>query len=47
MQSLKFITTMVLAVLLVACSKTVQWEEEVPLNTGEVIWVKRSMPWEY
>ena len=47
MQSLKFITTMGLAVLLVACSKTVQWEEEVPLNTGEVIWVKRSMPWEY
>lgn len=26
---------------LTACSKTVQWEEEVPLNTGEVIWVKR------
>ena len=30
-----------------ACSKTVQWEEEVPLNTGETIWVKRSMPWVY
>ena len=30
-----------------ACSKTVQWEEEVPLNTGEIIWVKRSMPWVY
>lgn len=27
--------------LLSACSKTVKWEEEVPLNTGEVIWVKR------
>ena len=30
--------------LLSACSqtvKTVQWEEEVPLNTGETIWVKR------
>jgi hypothetical protein len=26
-----------------ACSKTVQWEEEVPLNTGEVIWVKRTV----
>jgi hypothetical protein len=26
-----------------ACSKTVQWEEEVPLNTGETIWVKRSV----
>lgn len=33
--------------LLSACSKTVTWEEEVPLNTGEVIWVKRSMPWTY
>ena len=31
--------------LLSACSqtvKTVQWEEEVPLNTGETIWVKRA-----
>lgn len=26
-----------------ACSKTVRWEEEVPLNTGEVIWVKRTV----
>ena len=34
-------------VALTACSKTVQWEEEVPLNTGETIWVKRSMPWVY
>jgi hypothetical protein len=33
--------------LLSACSRTVTWEEEVPLNTGEVIWVKRSMPWVY
>lgn len=33
-----------LAVLqLAACSKTVQWEEEVPLNTGETIWVKREV----
>ena len=30
-------------VALSACSKTVQWEEEVPLNTGETIWVKRSV----
>jgi hypothetical protein len=30
------------AALLAGCSKTVQWEEEVPLNTGEVIWVKRT-----
>jgi len=27
--------------LLTACSKTVTWEEEVPLNTGETIWVTR------
>lgn len=32
---------------LTACSKTVQWEEEVPLNTGEVIWVKRSVEYTY
>lgn len=31
------------SVLLSACSKTVQWEEEVPLNTGETIWVKRTV----
>lgn len=29
--------------LLTACSRTVEWEEEVPLNTGEIIWVKRSI----
>lgn len=28
--------------LLTACSKTVTWEEEVSLNTGEVIWVERT-----
>lgn len=32
-----------IALPLTACSKTVQWEEEVPLNTGEVIWVKRTV----
>ncbi len=30
-----------------ACSKTVQWEEEVPLNTGETIWVKRSVEYAF
>lgn len=34
-------------VALSACSKTVQWEEEVPLNTGEVIWVKRTVKYTY
>jgi hypothetical protein len=35
------------ALQLAACSKTVQWEEEVPLNTGETIWVKRSGTYTY
>lgn len=36
-----------LMLVLTGCSRTVEWEEEVPLNTGETIWVKRSMPWVY
>ena len=32
----------VLALHLAACSRTVEWQEEVPLNTGETIWVKRK-----
>lgn len=35
----------VLATALPGCSRTVTWEEEVPLNTGETIWIQRSMPW--
>ncbi len=35
------------ATQLAACSKTVQWEEEVPLNTGETIWVKRTVKYTY
>jgi len=34
-----------LALVLTACSRTVTWEEEVPLNTGETIWIERTMPW--
>ncbi len=34
---------LVTLVALTGCSKTVQWEEEVPLNTGETIWVKREL----
>lgn len=34
-----------LAVVLSGCSRTVTWEEEVPLNTGETIWIERTMPW--
>jgi len=40
--SLRILLSMLAALALTACSKTVQWEEEVPLNTGEVIWVKRT-----
>jgi hypothetical protein len=39
---LQILLVVVGALQLAACSKTVQWEEEVPLNTGEVIWVKRT-----
>lgn len=38
---LQILLMLVAATQLTACSKTVQWEEEVPLNTGETIWVKR------
>lgn len=41
--SLRILLSMLAALALTACSKTVQWEEEVPLNTGETIWVKRSV----
>lgn len=34
-----------LALVLSACSRTVTWEEEVPLNTGETIWIEREMKW--
>ena len=39
---LKLMLIMGTAMTISACSKTVQWEEEVLLNTGETIWVKRS-----
>lgn len=39
---------LVLAALqLTACSRTVQWKEEVPLNTGETIFVERSGTYTY
>ena len=42
MKLLQVLLVMIAATQLTACSKTVQWEEEVPLNTGETIWVKRA-----
>ena len=41
-KSFYVLLAVVAATQLSACSKTVQWEEEVPLNTGETIWVKRT-----
>lgn len=39
---LRILLAVVAALQLAACAKTVQWEEEVPLNTGETIWVQRT-----
>jgi hypothetical protein len=47
MRLAKIITLLLAMLLLSACARTVEWEEEVPLNTGETIWVQRSMPWVY
>lgn len=44
---LQILLLMIAALQLAACSKTVQWEEEVPLNTGETIVVKRSGTYTY
>ncbi len=46
-KSLQILLAVIAVTQLAACSRTVDWEEEVPLNTGETIWVKRSMPWVY
>ena len=47
MSHIKLILRIWLAVVatlqLAGCSKTVQWEEEVPLNTGDTIWVTRRV----
>lgn len=42
-KSLQVLLVVVAGLQLTACSKTVQWEEEVPLNTGEMLWVKRTV----
>jgi hypothetical protein len=39
------VATAMMQLVLPACgasTKTVEWEEEVPLNSGEIIWVKRA-----
>lgn len=47
MKLFKLLMTGLAMTSLAACSKTVQWEEEVPLNTGETIVVKRSGSYTY
>ncbi len=43
---LRLLLMMVVAAQLVACSKTVKWEEEVLLNTGQTVIVKQSVVYE-
>lgn len=43
----RFMALIFLALTLTACSKTVKWEEEVLLNTGETIWVRRQVRYTY
>ena len=31
---------------LAGCTKTAEWQEEVPLNTGETVWVTRTVEFE-
>lgn len=40
---LQIFLAVVAAMHLTACSKTVQWEEEVLLNTGETIWISKEV----
>jgi hypothetical protein len=47
MRLVNILAPLLAMLLLTACSKTVQWEEEVPLNTGETIWVKREVIYKY
>lgn len=42
-KSLQILLAMGTALQLTACSKTVQWEEEVLLNTGETIWISKEV----
>ena len=41
------IAVLALGWVLAGCTRTVHWEEEVLLNTGETIWVKRSGTYTY
>ncbi|MCY7370058.1 MAG: hypothetical protein LH479_04110 [Polaromonas sp.] len=42
-KSFQLLLLIAAAMQFTACSKTVQWEEEVLLNTGQAIWVKRTV----
>lgn len=43
----QWIAALVIAFSVAGCSRSVHWEEEVPLNTVETIWVKRSGTYTY
>lgn len=43
----KVVLALAMFAQLTGCSKTVQWEEEVPLNTGETIWVRRTVEYTF
>ena len=47
MKSLQILTLFIAVIYITGCTRTVQWEEEVPLNTGETIVVKRSGTYSY
>lgn len=42
-KSLRILLALVAATQLNACAKTVQWQEEVLLNTGETIWISKEV----
>jgi hypothetical protein len=46
-QLLRMLLIVSLAMQLIACSRNVRWEEEVPLNNGETIVVKRTGTYYY
>lgn len=41
--SCRILMAVLAGLLLTACSKTLRWEEEVLLNTGEIIWVSKEV----
>ena len=40
---LRLLISITIGMHIAACSKTVHWEEQVLLNTGQTIWVERTV----